>query len=79
MALYRKGDRSECSNSRGINLISVVGKLYGRVLIKRVRARTECAIGEGQCGFRQGRGCMDQVFDVRQVCEKYLANGKGVF
>ena len=28
---------------------------------------------------RQGRGCMDQVFAVRQVCEKYLANGKGAF
>ena len=31
-----------------------------RVLIKRVRAGTECAIGEEQCGFRQGRGCMDE-------------------
>ena len=30
-------------------------------------------------GFRQGKGCMDQVFAVRQVCEKYLANGKDVF
>ena len=49
------------------------------VLINRVRAGTECAIGEEQCGFRQGRGCMDQVFAVRQVCEKYLANGKDVF
>ena len=29
--------------------------------------------------FRQGRGCMDQVLAVRQVCEKYLANGKDVF
>ena len=34
---------------------------------------------EEQCGFMQGRGCMDQVFAVRQVCEKYLANGKDVF
>ena len=51
----------------------------GRVLIKRVRAVTECAIGEEQCGFRQGRGCMDQVFAVTQVCEKYLANGRDVF
>ena len=48
-------------------------------LIKRVRAGTECAIGEEQCGFMQGRGCMDQVFAVRQECEKYLANGKDVF
>ena len=23
--------------------------------------------------------CMDQLFAVRQVCEKYLANGKNIF
>ena len=50
-------------------MLSVVGKLFG-MLIKRVRAGTECAIGEEQCGFRQGRVCMDQVF---------LASGKDVF
>ena len=60
-------------------MLSVVGKLFGRVLIKRVRAGTECAIREEQCGFRQSRVCMDQVFAVRQVCEKYLADGKDVF
>ena len=49
------------------------------MLIKRVRAGTECATGEEQSGFRQGRGCLDQVFVIRQVCEKYLANGKDVF
>ena len=43
--LYKgKGDNCECSNSRGISFLSVVGKLLGRVLIKRVRAGTECAI-----------------------------------
>ena len=61
-------------------MLSLVGKLFGRVLIKRVgRAGTECAIGEEQCGFRQDRVCMDQVFSARQVCGKYLANGKDVF
>ena len=58
---------------RGISLLSVVGQLFGRVLIKIVRAGNESGIGEEQCGFKQGRGCMDQVFVVRQVCEKYLA------
>ena len=67
-----------------ISLLSVVGNIHGRVLIKRVRAGTECAIGEEQCGFRQSRGCMDQMFAVSQVCEKYLENlgvygfGKGL-
>ena len=80
MPLYKgKGDKCKYSNSRGINFLSVVGKLFGRVLIKRVRAGTECATREEQRGFRQGRGCMDQVFAVRRVCEKYLANGKDVF
>ena len=33
--LYKgKGDKCECSNSRGISLLKVVGKLFGRVLIK---------------------------------------------
>ena len=58
--------------------ISVVGKQFCRVLFKRVTARSEKAIGEEQCGFRQGRGCVDQVFAVRQVCEKNLGE-KDVF
>ena len=49
------------------------------MLIKRVKAETEYPIGEERCGFRHCRGCMDQVFAARQVCEKYLANGKDVF
>ena len=32
--LYKgKGDKCECSHSRGISLLSVVGKLFGRVPI----------------------------------------------
>ena len=46
--LYKmKGGSCECSNSRGISLLSIVGMLYGRVLIKRVMAGTECAIARG--------------------------------
>ena len=45
------GEKCECSNSRGISLLSVLDKLSGRVLIKRVGARTKCVIGEEQCGL----------------------------
>ena len=31
-----KLDKSECSNSRGISLLSAAGRLYGRVLIKKI-------------------------------------------
>ena len=59
MPLYKgKGDIRECSNSSGISLWRVVGKQYGSVFIKRVRAGIQCAIEEDQCGFRQGRGAL---------------------
>ncbi len=59
--------------------MSVVGKMYGKVLIKKVREGNEGMISDEQGGFRRGRGCMDQIFAVRQMCEKYLAKGKEVF
>ena len=74
-----KGDMYECSNFRGISLLSVVGKMYGRVLINRIRDKTKNVIAEVQGGFRRGRGSTDQIFIVRQICEKYLAKGKYVY
>ena len=41
----------ECSNFRGIYLWSVVGKVYGRMLINRIRGKTENVIAEEQGGF----------------------------
>ncbi len=52
--------------------------MYGKVLIKRVREGTEGVICDEQGGFRR-RGCVDQIFAVRQVCEKYLTKCKDVF
>ena len=78
--LYKgKGDVHECGNYRGISLLSVVGKVYGRVLINRIRDKTEGVISEVQSGFRRGRGCTDQTFAVREICEKYLKKGKDVY
>ena len=78
--LYKgKGDMYECSNFRGISLLRVVGKVYGRVLINRIRDKTENVSAKVQGGFRRGRGCTDQIFTVRQIREKYLGKGKDVY
>ena len=78
--LYKgKGDKFKCGSFRGISLLTVVGKVYGRVLIERIRRGTDKVTGEEQCGLRRGRGCVDQVFVVRQVREKYLEKGTNVF
>ena len=74
-----KGDVHECSNFRGISLLSVIGNVYGTVLINRIRDKTENVIVEVQGGFSRGSGCTDQIFIVRQICEKYLGKGKDVY
>merc|ERR1739841_243457 len=61
--LYKgKGDPLECKNHRGKSLLSVPGKVYGRILIERVIENSERQIGEEQSGFRKGRSCADQIF-----------------
>ena len=47
------GEANECSNSRGISLLSKISKLYGRALIRRVRATIE----EEQCLGRVEGAC----------------------
>ena len=55
-------------------MLILVSKLYGRMLIKGVRAVTECAIGEKQFGHWQARMCMDQLIDEMQVSTKKVSN-----
>ena len=74
-----KGDRRECKNYRGISLLSVVGKVYGRILVERIRETTERKVGEEQGGFRRGKGCVDQVFALKQINEKYTESGKELY
>ena len=51
-----KGERAECSNYRGISLLSVVGKMYARMLVDRVRKVTEDLIDDKQGGLQSREG-----------------------
>ena len=46
--------RSECKNYRGISLLSIPGKMYGRILIERVHSLTERLIEEVWAQVWQG-------------------------
>ena len=74
-----KGSRNECGNYRGISLLSIAGKVYGKIVIERVQKITESSISEEQGGFRKGRGCVDQIFSLRMIIEKMLVKGKKVY
>ena len=68
--LHKKGPTKDCENYRGIALLSVPGKVFCRVVQMRLAERAEKLLRESQCGFRKGRGCVDQVFSLRILAEK---------
>uniref|UniRef100_A0A8C9SX65 ribonuclease H n=1 Tax=Scleropages formosus TaxID=113540 RepID=A0A8C9SX65_SCLFO len=67
--LFKKGDRRLRSNYRGITLLSLPGKVYAGVLERRIRPIVEPRIQEEQCGFRPGRGTLDQLYTLTRVLE----------
>ncbi len=78
--LYKgKGRRSECSSYRGISLLSIPGRVYGRILTERLLEVTEQKVSEDQGGFRKGRGCVDQIFAVKRLVEGYLGKDKKLY
>ena len=68
--LPKKGNLKDCKNSRGITLLSIVGKILGRIVIDRVRNGTDKRLRKEQAGYRQGRGTTDQVFILRNIIEQ---------
>ena len=47
-------------------------KIYARVVCDRLRLLTDAVLMDEQGGFRVRRGCVDQIFAVRQVIEKVI-------
>ena len=51
-------EMTECRNYRAISMLSMVGKIYARILVERVCIVTEVLIDDELGGFRSGR-CVD--------------------
>ena len=81
ISLYKnKGEKSDCSNYRGITLLSIAGKVLARILLNRlIPSIIEDFIPESQCGFRANRGTTDMIFVLRQIQEKCREQNMGLF
>ncbi len=81
LVLFYKGigSRSECSSYRGISLLSVPGKVNGRILTERLMGVREGKVSEEQGGFRRGRGSVDQIFAMKKLVEEYLGKDKKLY
>lgn len=77
--IYKKGDRMNCQNYRGITLLSIAGKVYERIIEKRLRKYVESDIADSQSGFRKGHSIQDHIFTLKQMINKTLQKGTELY
>jgi sorting nexin-29 len=68
--IYKKANKLQCENYRGISLLNVKYKLFTNIVTQHLETYTEETIGDYQCGFRKGRSTNDQIFTLRQIIKK---------
>ena len=79
--LFKKGNINITDNYRGITLLSVLGKLFTRIMNNRLVTWAEDyrIYVEAQGGFRPGRGTVDNIFVLDGIVNSYLSSGKALY
>ena len=69
--IYKKGNRLDCNNYRGITVLNTAYKIFSLILQDRLFPHVEEIVGNNyQRGFRNGKSTTDQIFTMRQILEK---------
>ena len=66
----KKGNLRECMNWRGITLLPVISKIFGRVLISRIKKGVDNTLRKEQAGLRENRSTIEQIFTLRNILEQ---------
>ncbi|KAK2142355.1 hypothetical protein NP493_4917g00000 [Ridgeia piscesae] len=80
VTIYKKGDRTNCGNYRGISLLSIAGKIFARIVLNRLSTHiTPEVVPEIQCGFIGNRSTVDMIFCLRQLQEKCIEQDRPLY
>ena len=75
-----KGEKLDCSNYRGITLLSIAGRILARILLYRIILMiAQENTPESQCEFRYNRGTIDMIFVLRQIQKKCREQNMGLY
>ena len=79
--VFKKGDKNDVNNYRGITLLSCLSKLFTRIINNRLNewAESEEVLTEAQFGFRKERSTSDCLFILHGLVEILLARGKKLY
>ncbi|KAK6744623.1 hypothetical protein RB195_011383 [Necator americanus] len=72
--IHKKGDREDLRNYRPICLLSVLYKVFTKIILTRISRALDEAQPQEQAGFRQGFSCLDHIQTVPriiEVCREY--------
>ena len=73
VTIYKKGDRTDCGNYRGISLLSIAGRVFARIVLNRLSTHIKPeVVPKTPCGFRGNRSNVDMIFCLRQLQEKRI-------
>lgn len=77
--IFKKGNKEEIVNYRGITLMSTAYKVYAGALNKKLTEEVEGKLPQSQFGFRKNRGVVDAVYILNYVVNKELSKGGKMF
>jgi hypothetical protein len=63
--IFKKGDRREPQNYRGISILNACYKIYSKIFNMKLQKYSEVFMTETQNGFRKGRSCTVPTFCLK--------------
>jgi hypothetical protein len=68
--IHKEVHKTDCSNYRGISLLSTSYKILSTILLARLTPYADEITGDHECGFWRNRSMTDQIFYIQQILEK---------
>ena len=67
--IYNKGNKTNCSNYRGVSLLSTTYKILSNILLSRLISYEEEITGESQCWFRRKKSTTNHILYICEILE----------
>ena len=77
--LFKKGQKNDPNNYRGITLISCLSKFFTIILNNRLKIVVEKILSEIQAGFRPGYSTLDHIFSLYCIFILYKRMNKPLY
>jgi hypothetical protein len=72
--IYKKGERTICSNYRPIMLLNIAYKIFKIILNNRLSEIVESKLSDVQSGFRPNRSTLDNMFFFNFCLSVHVGN-----